>query len=204
MGYSIEDVKIQGTGMEDRWGISVFDYRMEKVAGEGMTQVDFRDLTTFIAERRAVEIEQELQPLSARITARNKRLEKVGKATSEMAAFTAKLPGDATKDQYATSTLSYGAAKIIYEVSGGQVDLRGNFSTSDQDDKTVSITLWKDTIDKSTQFLKTETDKLNNESQLDMNRMQGVVQHRDNSYNTATSMMTSISDSVSNAIKSMS
>ena len=193
MSDSIEKVAIQGTGMEDRWGIQVFDYRMEKVSGEGKTQVDFRDLTTYIAERRAVEIEKEIQPLSQRITKRNDRLEIVGKATSEMAAFTAKLPSDPDASQNATSYVSSKTADLLRELSGGQINLTG-----DQDN-----TMSKADIDKATQLLKTENDKLNNEAQLDMNRMQGIVQQRDNSYNTATSMMTSISDSVSNAIKSM-
>lgn len=195
MGNYVKPVEIQGTGMEERWGIKTFDYQMEKVAGEGMKQVDFRDLTTFISERRAVEIEKEVQPLAARINARNARLTLVGDAMSQLAAFSAQFNSDTKPETQVWATLSSKSRDIIYEVSNHDCD----FSRGGEG----SIGLTKAQVDKATQYLKTEMDKLNNESQLDMNRMQGVVQHRDESYNTATSMMTSVSDSISNAIKSM-
>lgn len=196
MGTYVQSVEITGTGMEDRWGIKTFDYKMQKASGERMSQIDFRDLTTFISERRAIEVEKEVQPLAERIKKRNARLEIVGMALSQMAAFSGAFATD-KQNPDAWKYLSKDSSDIIKEISGG--DCQFPYCDVGQ-----TVQLYKSDVDKATQYLKTEMDKLNNAAQLDMNRMQGVVQHRDESYNTATSMMTSVSDSISNAIKSMS
>ena len=52
-------------------------------------------------------------------------------------------------------------------------------------------------------MVKTKIDGLNNESQTDMSRLQSLVDRRDESYSTATNLMTSISDTRSNLIRNL-
>ena len=51
--------------------------------------------------------------------------------------------------------------------------------------------------------VKSEIDGLNNEAQTDMTRLQSLVDRRDESYSTATNLMTSISDTRSNVIRNL-
>ena len=53
------------------------------------------------------------------------------------------------------------------------------------------------------QNVKSKIDSLNNASQTDMSRLQSLVDRRDESYSTATNLMTSISDTRSNLIRNL-
>ena len=53
------------------------------------------------------------------------------------------------------------------------------------------------------QRVKSKIDGLNNESQTDMTRLQSLVDRRDESYSTATNLMTDISDTRSNLIRNL-
>jgi hypothetical protein len=61
----------------------------------------------------------------------------------------------------------------------------------------------KKTLEGMLSLVKSEIDGLNNESQTDMTRLQSLVDRRDESYSTATDLMTSISDTRSNVIRNM-
>lgn len=50
------------------------------------------------------------------------------------------------------------------------------------------------------QLVKSRTDSLNNDSEVDMNRLQYLVDRRDEAYSTASDLMSSISDTRSNLI----
>ena len=52
-------------------------------------------------------------------------------------------------------------------------------------------------------MLKNMIDSRNNESQTDMTRLQSLVDRRDESYSTATNLMTSVSDTRSNLIRNL-
>ena len=52
-------------------------------------------------------------------------------------------------------------------------------------------------------MLKSMIDGRNNESQLDMNRLQSLVDRRDESFSTATNLMSAISDTRSNLIRNL-
>ena len=53
------------------------------------------------------------------------------------------------------------------------------------------------------QRVKSKIDGLNNDSQTDMSRLQSLVDRRDESYSTATNLMTDISDTRSNLIRNL-
>ena len=52
-------------------------------------------------------------------------------------------------------------------------------------------------------MLKTMIDSRNNESQTDMSRLQSLVDRRDESYSTATNLMSAVSDTRSNLIRNL-
>lgn len=59
------------------WGVSGAEYIIN---GE---KVNFQDLMVAVTEQRAATIEKEVEPMSTRMTNRNKRLEKLGNALSD-------------------------------------------------------------------------------------------------------------------------
>ena len=61
----------------------------------------------------------------------------------------------------------------------------------------------KKTLEGMLSRVKPEIDGVNNEAQTDMTRLQSLVDCRDESYSTATNLMTSIFDTRSNVIRNM-
>lgn len=61
----------------------------------------------------------------------------------------------------------------------------------------------KQTCEAALSRVKSEIDGLNNEAQADMTRLQSLVDRRDESYSTATNLMTIISDTRANVIRNM-
>lgn len=184
---SVAKVAINDMTVENRWNIKPVDYRVSGVEGT----VDFQDLMVFVSEQRATAAELEVNPLAARIRARNARLEDLGKALSQLSAFQFDTSSSANPES--TNSCKFSYASLLTELNGGSSLI------SDGDSKRK-----KDVVDKATQLVKTEIDKLNNDSQLDMTRMQSLVDHRDQSFNIATTLMQHVSDSRGTAIKGMS
>jgi hypothetical protein len=52
-------------------------------------------------------------------------------------------------------------------------------------------------------MVKSKVDGLNNESQTDMTRLQSLVDRRDESFSTATNLMSTVSDTRSNLIRNL-
>lgn len=192
----VDTVDIRGTSVGSRWGIPVVEYQMniEGVA----TKVDFQDLLVQVCEQKALVIESQIKPLSLRITSRNDRLTKLGNALSTLAAFSAKFDTSkpapnawAKVDQNLVNMLSeFG---LTYDKGKGSW-----WSVSDSQEHS------KAAVDEATQKFKTEIDRLNNASQMSMNRLQGLTSSRDNNFNIASSNMNHISESRSTTIKGMS
>ncbi len=163
------------------WGINAYEYRM---SGK---QVDFQDLMIAISERRAVTVEGEVTPLTTRVRNRNAQLEKLGTALSELSAAQATLESNATGDTHSSYTFSQQTKDAVKELTGYNLD---NNET-------------KKWLEYFVQRVKSKIDGLNNESQTDMTRLQSLVDRRDESYSTATNLMTSISDTRSNLIRNL-
>lgn len=179
---------IAGTSVGEMWNITPTEYRMT-VDGKSQ-KVDFQDLMVFVSEQRALVVEAEVAPLSTRIQKRNDKLVAYGKALSSLAAFSAKF--DTSKSNpSASAKVDQTLHDVLYEVMGW------NWATGDSREHS------KADVDNATQAIKTQVEKMNNDAQLNMSRLQTLVSHRDQSFNTATTLMTHISDTRGNTIKSI-
>ena len=163
------------------WGVEFYDYNI------GTRKVDFQDLMVAVSENRAVAVEGEVNPLTTRIQSRNKDLELLGKALSELTAASATLKSDATGDTASSYTFSTDVAARVKQLTGHNLD---NNET-------------KKWLEYFTQRVKSKIDGLNNESQTDMSRLQSLVDRRDESYSTATNLMSAVSDTRSNLIRNL-
>ena len=184
------------------WGVAVADYKMDvkvktvvngKVTTETKTrQVDFQDLLIVISEQRAAAVEEQIEPMSVRMSTRNRKLDQLGAALSIIADIQAQFTdsndiGDKTSKATLTTEAKEGLKLVGY--TGGTVG--------------SELKLNKSQAEYYQQLLKTELDSLNNASSKDMTRLQSLVDKRDESYSTATSLMQAVADTRANTIKNM-
>ena len=185
------------------WGVAFSDYKMDvkvktvdssgKVTTSKQTkQVDFQDLLIVISEQRAAAVEEQIEPMSVRMSTRNRKLDQLGAALSIIADIQAKFTdANETGDKKSTAKLTTeakdGLALVGY--TGGTVG--------------TELTLNKSQAEYYQQLLKTKLDSLNNASSKDMTRLQSLVDKRDESYSTATSLMQAVADTRANTIKNM-
>lgn len=184
---TIESIDVDRDRFMDLWGVCGREYRLNGKV------VDFQDLMVFIAEQRATSIEGEVSPLSRRIRTRNTQLEQLGTTLSALSNLTSQYKTDSDNPNPSVN-FTFNAETLP------GFHLVGKFT-----DKTAAFTqsVNKATCDEITQLIKTKIDALNNASQTDMSRLQSLVDHRDQSYTTATSLMTSVSDTRTNLIKNL-
>lgn len=187
-GEIIKTTAVGGTGFEERWNISVVEYQMP-VDGKN-TKVDFQDLMVNVAENQALAIEQEVQPQAIRVKKRTERLKVCGDAMAELSVFKFDTKDDSNPQSKNSSKISEATAKILRELTGNP------WSASS------STKLYKSDVDSGNQFLKSESDKLNNQQQLSMSRLESLVQSRDQNFNMASTLMTHVSETRGNTIKS--
>ena len=187
-GEIIKTTAVGGTGFEERWNISVVEYQMP-VDGKN-TKVDFQDLMVNVAENQALAIEQEVQPQAIRVKKRTERLKVCGDAMAELSVFKFDTKDDSNPQSKNSSKISDATAKILKELTGNP------WSASS------STKLYKSDVDSGNQFLKSESDKLNNQQQLSMSRLESLVQSRDQNFNMASTLMTHVSETRGNTIKS--
>lgn len=166
-----------------RWGANV--YGAEYVVGG--VRVDFQDLMVTITEQRAARVEAEVEPVSKRMTARNKELEQLGEALSVLSGIESQWTGDDTGKKKWPSSISPEAKVGLTLI--GVTNPNGDITKSD--------------CEKYIQQVKTQIDKRNNEASTDMTRLQSLVDRRDESYSTATSLMQAVAETRSNIIKNM-
>ena len=177
------------------WGVDVKDYEMDVVKADGSTEkkrIDFQDLLINISEQRAATVEKQIEPMSVRMSTRNRKLDNLGAALSIIADIQAKFTdanetGNKTSTATLTAEAKAGLALVGY--TGGTVG--------------ETLTLNKSQAEYYQQMLKTELDSLNNASSKDMTRLQSLVDKRDESYSTATSLMQAVADTRANTIKNM-
>ena len=168
------------------WGVQVVDYEL------GGQRVDFQDLLIKVSEQRAATVEKEIEPMSTRMSTRNRKLDSLGAALAIVADIQAKFT-DADDTGNKTSTLTLTAeAKAGLDLVGYTGGTVGS-----------TLTMNKSTAEYYQQMLKTELDSLNNASSKDMTRLQSLVDKRDESYSTATSLMQAVGDTRANTIKNM-
>ena len=164
------------------WGVNAYEY---KIDGQ---QVDFQDLMIAVSERRAVTVEGEVTPLTTRIRSRNKTLENLGTVLADLSKLQSQFKSDAS-----------GSDRAGYLQQTSKDILIGVFGSLDWSD----LHMTKYEVEEWTQKVKSKIDALNNESQTDMSRLQSLVDRRDESYSTATNLMTAVSDTRSNLIRNL-
>ena len=165
------------------WGVTVYDYTY---AGEVS---DFETLLVRISANRASLIESEIEPVTTIVTRRNTQLEALGRALSELSRAQASFTEDSKPES--TQPTSQDTAKLVNDLAKPTKVIN--------DDGTVT----KANCEMAIQLVKTRMDKLNNDSQGDMTRLQSLVNKRDDSFNTASSLSKSVSDTRGNSIKNM-
>ena len=183
-------------GLMDRWGISAGDYG---VTADGRTEVlDFQDLMVKFSKNRAVVAEGEVEPLATRIRQRNDRLDELGAALAELTKIQSSFASDAKGSDACGNGVAFSetTARVLRDVGYGN---DGGWTKLSDGRYIIN----KQTCDAVLSRVKSEIDGLNNEAQTDMTRLQSLVDRRDESYSTATNLMTSLADTRSNAIGNM-
>ena len=173
--------------IESRWGVKAGDYNV--TLNSKTDTMDFQDLLVKFSKNRAVAVEGEVEPLTQRINQRNKRLDSLGRILAALTELQTRYPSDDENDNlYELNGLTEEELGILYKlINDGQTDKK----------------YYRSECEEALQLVKSEIDGLNNEAQTDMTRLQSLVDRRDESYSTATNLMTSVSDTRSNVIRNM-
>lgn len=180
--------------LSENWGVSFNDYTING------KQVDFQDLMVWVSEKRAVAVEGEVTPLTGRISIRNKNLDRAGSLlavfTKAQSMFKNDDSGDTTTSVSGITSDQYAIVREAWYRSTGQ--MQDNIT-----DGWVNTSWKKSSVEGMVQALKSMIDGWNNLAQKDMNRLQSLVDRRDESYSTATNLMNAISDTRSNLIRNL-
>ena len=186
---AIEKVEVTN-GQLSVWGLEFGEY---SINGE---HVDLQDLMVRVTERRAVTIENEVAPLSARVRKRNDNLDQLGKLLAELTRAQATFKSDAKGTDKATVDLT-GYAKAIEALEQTDTE-RLEAKKYEGDDG-----LMKQDVEKYIQLTKSKVDALNNRAQLDTSRMQSLVERRDEAFTTASDLMKNVSDTRGTLIRNL-
>ena len=182
--------------IEARWGVKAGDYNVTLNSKTDM--MDFQDLMVKFSKNRAVAVEGEVEPLTVRIQQRNKRLEELSDALAELTKIQTNFDSDSEGSDACSNDVAFSEATaqvlrdLGYGSDGGWISIGGG-----------KYIINKQTCEAVLSRVKSEIDGLNNEAQTDMTRLQSLVDRRDESYSTATNLMTSVSDTRSNVIRNM-
>ncbi|MCR5413986.1 MAG: hypothetical protein K6F50_04580 [Kiritimatiellae bacterium] len=189
------DIGKENVNLSMSWGANFGDYSITD--GNGKTRkVDFQDIMVSVSEFRAVSVEGEVAPLTARIKARNNYLDKLGEALAAVTKKQADFKSDDEGSKTMSGYFSVNVSDTIRKAGCAQY-LKTNNGAGTEADAT------KAGIEGILQQLKSTIDGLNNRAQADMTRLQGLVDRRDESYTTASNLMSAVSDTRSNTIRNM-
>ena len=184
-------IQADGIRLSQDWGnIKFNDYRIDG------NKVDFQDLMVVVSEKRAVAVEGEVVPMTQRVRSRNKELDILGSLLAIFTQTEAKFASDAKGTDKArvegvTTEMVYLGCDA-YRKKGGTPSTDLSWWNED----------WtKQSVEGMIQSLKSMIDSRNNAAQSDMSRLQSLVDRRDESYSTATNLMTEVSETRDNAIR---
>lgn len=181
--------------MSQSWGVGFSDYKVDG------TSVDFQDLMIAISERRAVTVEGEVAPLTKRIQARNTELDKLG---SLLAIFTKSQANFDSESKGSDTTWVGGITSDQWQLlRQAYVNMGGSDPGATWRPGWANDNWTKSSIEGTIQAIKSMIDSRNNQSQTDMTRLQSLVDRRDESYSTASTLMSAVSDTRSNLIRNM-
>lgn len=178
------------------WGVTANDYQYtdyNRVSGRFETvKVDFQDLMVRVGARKAVVVEGEITPMATRMRTRNTYLANLSTILAELTRVQAGFSGEDSGSKEATVSLTADLLALLRAIPKASDMIDANGKTT------------KAKLEGLVQAVKGEMDKENNAAQTDMTRLQSLVDTRDDSYSTATSMMSAISDTRSNLIGNLS
>ena len=165
------------------WGVTFSDYKADGKA------VDFQDLMIYISANRATTVEGEVTPLTTRIRNRNAALERLGSALADLTKVQANFKSDAAGGDRSGIEISQTTKDTLANDIGGL-----NFDNRK---------MLKREVEEWIQRVKSKIDGLNNQAQTDMSRLQSLVDRRDESFTTASNLMSAISDTRGNLIRNL-
>lgn len=181
MADHITPIEVAPDTFRRLWNVQINDY---EVSGKAR---DFETLLVDFSTNRASTIEAQVNPLSDRIRKRNNRLSELGQALADLSAAQQTLAPEEMQDK--TASIRGDTARILHELSS-------DYSAS-------ATTINKPSCDRAIQLIKTEIDRLNNDASNDMTNLQSLVDKRDESFSTASSLMQAVSDCRSTAIRNI-
>jgi hypothetical protein len=198
--------------IENRWGVKAGDYNV--TLNSKTDTMDFQDLLVKFSKNRAVAVEGEVEPLTVRINQRNKRLDELGEVLSELTKIQADFESEDAGDRDMHTWMSNKTGVVLESLGYTPTYYATESDRPNDNEKRAEFYKagWKTenqysadkkTIEGMLSRVKSEIDGLNNEAQTDMTRLQSLVDRRDESYSTATNLMTSVSDTRSNVIRNM-
>lgn len=178
----MSEISTDNIKLSNDWGVTFGDYVYND------KKFDFQDLTVAVSMRRATAVEGEVQPISTRIQERNKTLEELGDALSDLTKLQAQFDSEAEGDdrQGSLQGSSYDTLVKVF----GSVDFD-------------NLQMTKYEVEEWLQKVKSKIDGLNNDSQLDMTRLESLVDRRDEAYSTASDLMSEISDTRSSLVRNL-
>ena len=189
-------ITTQAVTLSMDWGITANDYQYtdyNRISGKFETvKVDFQDLMVRVGARKAVVVEGEITPMATRMRTRNAYLANLSTILAELTRVQAGFSGDDDGSKAATVSLSSDLLSLLRAIPGASDMISASGGTT------------KAMLEGLVQLVKGAMDKENNDAQTDMTRLQSLVDSRDDSYSTATSMMSAISDTRSNLIGNLS
>lgn len=199
-----------------RWGLTACEYNISSNSVDSggiptiqMTTADLQDLAVFIGKHRAVSIEGEVAPQATRIRERNARLDELGVCLSDLTNYQAGFHKDWGGNDDGSDYMPISVKDTL-----ASLGFQCEYYTYDEDEYERDETPLfyynnngcsgkKRFIEGAIQRVKSEIDSLNNEAQLDMQRLQQLTDRRDEAYSATTNFMTSISDTRSNTIRNL-
>ncbi len=204
-----ETIGANSVVLSEHWGaIKFYDYTFN---GDRM---DFQDLMVAVSEKRAVTVEGEVTPMTTRIRARNTYLDQLGNVLAELTKAQASFESDdkGSRDMREWMSNATGEMMIRLGYSCTTYSSEDDRPSGNESRASFYKAGWrtssaysanKQTIEGMIQKVKSTIDGLNNKAQTDMSRLQSLVDRRDESYSTATNLMTAISDTRSNLIRNL-
>ena len=168
--------------LSQSWGVQFGDFYLDG------KHTDFQDLMVAISQNRATKVEDEVKPLSTKITNRNKTLEDLGNVLADLTKLQAQFDND-SKGDTRKGSLQPGSKTILISV----------FGTLDFD----NLQMTKSEVEEWLQKVKSKIDALNNEAQKDMTRLESLVNRRDEAFSTASDLMSKVGDTRSNLIRNL-
>ena len=198
--------------IESRWGVKAGDYNV--TLNSKTDTMDFQDLLVKFSKNRAVAVEGEVEPLTVRINQRNKRLDELGEVLSELTKIQTEFESDDEGDRDMHSWMSNKTGAVLESLGYSPKYYAKESDRPNNNEERADFYKagWKTednysankkTLEGMLSRVKSEIDSLNNAAQTDMTRLQSLIDRRDESYSTATNLMTSVSDTRSNVIRNM-